>query len=83
MLGELDRVVRQDRMDAVGNDEHLVMVTDHDVFGQEVTFALSCADLNTSFVVSCDVREKLISRMQGLKRTVVKVFPEAETVEAL
>ncbi|SEP83480.1 Mechanosensitive ion channel [Loktanella sp. DSM 29012] len=64
-------------------DEHLVMVTDHDVFGQEVTFALSCADPNTSFVVSCDVREKLISRMQGLERTGVEVFPEAEPVEAV
>lgn len=64
------------------NDEHLIMVTDHDVFGQEVTFALSCADPNTSFVVSCDVREKLIRRMQELARTGVEVFPKAEPAEA-
>ncbi|SHF59072.1 Mechanosensitive ion channel [Loktanella atrilutea] len=64
------------------NDEHLIMVTDHDVFGQEVTFALSCADPNTSFVVSCDVRERLIRRMQELERTGVDVFPKAEPAEA-
>ena len=62
-------------------DEHMVVVTDHDVFGQEVTFGLSCADPNTSFMVECDLRERLIKRLQELEETGEEIFPDAAPAE--
>ena len=62
-------------------DEHMVVVTDHDVFGQEVTFGLSCADPNTSFMVECDLRERLIKRLQELEETGEEIFPNAAPAE--
>ncbi|MBU1837096.1 MAG: mechanosensitive ion channel family protein [Alphaproteobacteria bacterium] len=62
-------------------DEHMVVVTDHDVFGQEVTFGLSCADPNTSFMVECDLRERLIKRLQTFEETGEEIFPNAAPAE--
>lgn len=70
-----------DASDLGTEDEHMVVVTDHDVFGQEVTFGLSCADPNTSFMVECDLRERLITRLQELEETGEEIFPNAAPAE--
>lgn len=58
-------------------DSHEVLVTSQDVFGQIVTFCVSCVNPNTSWELSCDVRERLISRMQKLEQSGDTVFPDA------
>ncbi len=63
-------------------DDHMVMVNDHDVFGQEVWFCLACADANTAWMLSCQVREALLVKARELARTGVPVFPQANPAEA-
>ncbi|MFQ6548881.1 mechanosensitive ion channel family protein [Aestuariibius sp. 2305UL40-4] len=59
-----------------------VHVTDQDVFGQEVTFCLPCANPNTAWAMACELREKLIARGRKLEEEGRAVFPEATPAEA-
>ena len=72
-----------DQKELGSSDGRIVRVTDHDVFGQEVTFCLPCANPNTAWDVSCEVREKLIRRAQELQANGAAMFPDAEPAEAV
>lgn len=75
-------VLKEVDQDEIGDsDDHEVLVTSQDIFGQEITFCLSCANPNTSWALSCDVREKLIEQMQKLERSGTVVFPDIDAVE--
>ncbi len=63
-------------------EDRKVAVTGHDVFGQEVTFCLPCANPNTAWAVECEVREKLIRRAQELDAEDGPMFPEVRPAEA-
>ena len=41
------------------------------------------ADPNMSWAVSCEVREKLIGRMQGIERDGTTIFPDTNPAEAV
>lgn len=71
--------VNQD--DLGDEDDHKAAVTDHDVFGQEVTFCVSCSNPNTSWALSCEVRERLIARLQTLESNGSTIFPDANPAE--
>ncbi|WP_386684916.1 mechanosensitive ion channel family protein [Loktanella sp. R86503] len=77
-----DVIKEMDANELGTEDEHMVVVTDHDVFGQEVTFGLSCADPNTSFMVECDLRERLINRLQDLEAAGEDIFPNTAAAES-
>ena len=70
-----------DQDDLGARDEHEVRVTGQDVFGQIVTFCLTCANPNNSWGLSCDVRERLIKRMQDLEHSGSKVFQTVNPAE--
>lgn len=68
--------------DELGPEEdHQVVVTKHDVFGQTVTFCLSCSNPNTSWDLSCEVREKLIARIQEFQKNGATMFPDVNPAE--
>ncbi len=69
--------------DELGSDEdRKVAVTGHDVFGQEVTFCLPCANPNTAWQIECTMREKLIRRAQEIEDRGAPMFPEVKPAEA-
>ena len=70
-----------DQDDLGARDEHEVRVTGQDVFGQIVTFCLTCANPNTSWGLSCEVRERLIKRMQDLEHSGSQVFQTVNPAE--
>ncbi|WP_422826219.1 mechanosensitive ion channel family protein [Thalassococcus sp. BH17M4-6] len=75
-------VLKEVDQDQVGSKEdHQVLVTGQDVFGQIVTFCVACANPNTSWELSCDVRERLIRRMQELQSDGTQLFPDANPAE--
>ena len=74
----LDEVDQEQRGDA---EENKVVVTDQDVFGQVVSFCVSCANPNTSWDLSCDVRERLIRRMQAMEKSGAPIFPNVNPAE--
>ena len=74
----IDEVEHEDLGD---RDEHEVRVTGQDVFGQIVTFCVTCNNPNTSWEVSCEVRERLIKRMQDMESAGTRVFPEVNPAE--
>lgn len=75
-------VLKEVDQEELGEEEgHQILVTGHDVFGQVVTFCLSCSNPNTSWDISCEVRERLISRMQDLEKSGNPVFPDANPAE--
>lgn len=75
-------VLEEVDQDEIGNyDDHEVLVTSHDVFGQEITFSLSCANPNTSWTLSCEVRERLVEQMQKIERSGTDVFPNINSTE--
>ncbi|MGZ9809814.1 mechanosensitive ion channel family protein [Pseudoroseicyclus sp. H15] len=70
-----------DADDFQDRDQHKVMVTGHDVFGPEVTFCLACANADTAWSLSCEVREKLLARGKEMEADGAKVFPQANPAE--
>ena len=72
-----------DGEDLGSEEDHEVMVTKHDVFGQTVTFCLSCSNPNTSWSLSCEVRERLIAGMKTLQRDGASVFPDVSPAEGI
>ncbi len=63
-------------------DSHMVLTTGHDVFGKTVTFCVACADANSSWTVSCDMRERLLARAAELEMGGERVFPQATPAES-
>ena len=76
----LDEVDQEQRGDP---EENKVVVTDQDVFGQVVSFCVSCANPNTSWDLSCDVRERLIRRMQKMEQSGAAIFPNVNPAESV
>lgn len=72
-----------DGEDVGSEEDHKVVVTKHDVFGQTVTFCLSCSNPNTSWGLSCYVRERLIAGMKALEQDGASVFPDVSPAEGV
>ncbi|MFP7569782.1 mechanosensitive ion channel family protein [Marivita sp. S2033] len=70
-----------DEVELVKDGEHQVVVTSQDIYGQIVTFCIACANPNTSWTVSCNVREALIRHMQKLEKDGTKIFPEVSLAD--
>lgn len=78
-----DEVIETLDPDEVGDLEDVaVVVTGQDVFGIDVWFTLPCADPNTSWDLSCEAREKLVTKMAELETEDRPIFPEANAAEA-
>lgn len=61
-----------------------VNVASQDVFGMEVWFSVPCKDPNTSWELSCTIRERLIARAAQIEAEGGKpVFPEGITAGAI
>ncbi|PYE85872.1 mechanosensitive ion channel family protein [Pseudoroseicyclus aestuarii] len=62
-------------------ENHFVSVTDHDVFGQEVMVALACANADTAWALSCEVREKLLIKAAEFEGESGGYFPQPSAAE--
>ena len=76
----LEEVEQEQRGDP---EEDKLVVTDQDVFGQVLSFCVSCANPNTSWDLSCDVRERLIQRMQKMEQSGAAIFPNVNPAEGV
>ncbi len=64
-------------------DDAFVAVALQDLFGLEVWFCLPCADPNTSWIVACEARERLLAlAAKAEEESGKKIFPEAAAAEA-
>lgn len=75
----LDEIDEDDRGDP---DDALVAVTDQDALGKEVTFGVPCANPNTAWLVSCQIREDLIKAGNQMMAEGKSVFASATPSEA-
>lgn len=72
-----------DRDDLQARDNHSVVVTDHDVFGTEVSFCLACQNADSAWELECRARELLLARIAEAQETDGKaLFPEVAPAEA-
>lgn len=64
-------------------DNAMVAVTDHDAFGQEVTFCLPCSNPNTAWMMACEMREKLIAAMREMQSDEVPILLDSRPAKAV
>ncbi|QBF32641.1 mechanosensitive ion channel family protein [Thalassococcus sp. S3] len=67
----------------IGNPDDLgVFVTGHDVFGQDVTFCLPCANPREAWEMECEMRERLMHYAGELEAGGTPLFPDVNPAEA-